>query len=259
MKSESRRYMKFGPKKRFPVFALIIFIVLIMFLSAGLLFKDRIEETGIVAKIFPKNPASAAGPKSQVPERAQKMEKSATEPVRLRESGFISRKLDDEELALELKRINNLIALDDKNANAFYNRGWLYEYKGKTEKAVKDYTRAITLAGYHADAYYNRGLIYIKQEKYELAVKDFNEVIRNRQEDADAYNNRGNAYVQMGKLEPALHDYNTALRLNPDDPDLYYNRGVVYRSLGENKKARHDFQKAAEMGHKQAGELLGRL
>lgn len=45
------------------------------------------------------------------------------------------------------------------NADAYFNRGWLYEYKGDPQLAEKDYSRAIELDKKHKDAYYNRGLL----------------------------------------------------------------------------------------------------
>ena len=73
----------------------------------------------------------------------------------------------------EIKKLNSLIAANDKNADAYYNRGWLYEHKGDLEAAEKDYSKAIALDRNHKEAYYNRGLIFIKKGKLEDAIGDF--------------------------------------------------------------------------------------
>lgn len=242
----------------------LIFIILILsgitlFLSMGLIFKDQIEkikfqDLPLIKRIQPARMNS----NSPLPKATQITENPASKPAASKgEPRALKQTLENEDLALELKRINNLIALDDQNANAFYNRGWIYEYKGKLEKAVEDYTRALTIDKGHTDAYYNRGLVYISQGEYKLAIKDFTEVIKLERGDADVYNNRGSAYMQTNEFESALNDYNTAIKISPKDADLYYNRGVVSRSMGEYGKSRQDFQKAADMGHKQARELLG--
>jgi len=157
---------------------------------------------------------------------------------------------------LEMKRLNNLINLDDKNADAYYNRGWIYEYKGDLQMAEKDYSHAIEINKTHGDAYYNRGLVLAKSKKYEQAVKDFAEVIKLNPADIDARCNRGNAYLQLGKRDLALEDYNAALKIDPNDADSYYNRGVLYLDGGEKTKAMADFQKATQLGHKRAGKYL---
>jgi tetratricopeptide (TPR) repeat protein len=201
------------------------------------------------------SPVNNQSPSSESPHTLKNSTVKADTPKR--EPRPLTQTLSNEDLSLKLKRINNLIALDNQNADAFYNRGWIYEYKGELEKAIENYTRALDIDASLTDAYYNRGLIYIRQGKYMLAITDFTEVIKQRGGDADVYNNRGNAYMQLNQFESALDDYNTAIGINPNDPDLYYNRGIIYRNRREYRKSRQDFQKAAEMGHKQARQLLG--
>lgn len=158
---------------------------------------------------------------------------------------------------LEMKKLNNLIKLGSKDADAFYNRGWLYAQKGDLQQAERDYTQAIELNPEHGDAYYNRGLAYVKMKRYAEAVNDFTQAIRLNPRAYDAYCNRGNAYHHLGKYDLALRDYNTALRINPGDSDLFYNRGIVYLAKGLRPKAIADFRKAASMGHNAARKYLG--
>jgi tetratricopeptide (TPR) repeat protein len=156
----------------------------------------------------------------------------------------------------EMKKLNGLIAASDKNADAFYNRGWLYEYKGDLQMAETDYTKAIALDKNHKDAYYNRGLIFVKRGKLEDAVKDFSEVLRLDPKSADAYCNRGNAYLQLKKPDLSLKDYDAALQIRPNDPDILCNRGVAYLEKGNKPRALDDFKKAAAAGHTKAREHL---
>jgi tetratricopeptide (TPR) repeat protein len=164
---------------------------------------------------------------------------------------------EDQEYEMEMKRLNILIEMDKKNANAFYNRGWLYEIKGDLEKAEKDYTKAIGVNKRHKDAYYNRGLVYIRMKKYEQAIEDFTEAIKLKPSSVDAYCNRGNANFELGKKDLALEDYNAALQIDPDDADLYYNRAAIHNANGEDSKATLDLKKAAELGHNKARQVLG--
>lgn len=156
----------------------------------------------------------------------------------------------------EMKKFNSLIAASDKNADAFYNRGWLYEYKGDLEMAEKDYTKAIALNKNHKEAYYNRGLIFVKRGKLEDAIRDFSEVLRLDPKSADAYCNRGNAYLQLKKPDQSIKDYDAALQIRPDDPDILCNRGIAYLKTGNKPKALDDFKKAATAGNPRAREQL---
>jgi tetratricopeptide (TPR) repeat protein len=156
----------------------------------------------------------------------------------------------------EMKKLNALLAANDKNADAFYNRGWLYEVKGDLQMAEKDYTRAIELDKKDQDAYFNRGLLFVKMKKFEEAVKDFSDVIKLDSSSADAYCNRGNAYLQLNKTDQAIQDYETALKIKPDDADILCNRGIAYLAKGNKPLALKDFRKAAATGHAKAREYL---
>ncbi|MCJ7596504.1 MAG: tetratricopeptide repeat protein [Desulfobacterales bacterium] len=156
----------------------------------------------------------------------------------------------------EIKRLNNLLKITDLNADAFFNRGWLYEYKGDLQMAEQDYSKAIQVNNRHVDAHYNRGLLFAKMKKLEQAVQDFSATLKLEPNAVDAYCNRGNANLQLGHIDLALQDYTAGLKIRPDDADLNYNRGVVYLVKGEEGKAREDFKRAAQAGHSKAKEIL---
>jgi tetratricopeptide (TPR) repeat protein len=158
---------------------------------------------------------------------------------------------------LEMRKLDNLINLGSKDADAFYNRGWLHAYKGNPQMAENDYTQAIGINTGYADAYYNRGLAYVRMKKYELAVADFTQAIKLNPRAVDAYCNRGNAKFQMGKIDLALRDLTAALKINPNDADVYYNRAVVHLAKGLKPKAMADFRKAASLGNDEAKRYLG--
>ena len=167
-----------------------------------------------------------------------------------------AKKADSLNFEFELKKINRLISVNDKNADAYFNRGWLYEYKGDLQLAEKDYSKAIELDRKNKDAYYNRGLLYTKLKKYEQAIKDFSEVMKLDANAADALCNRGSAQLQMGRIDLALADFDAGLKIKPGDPDLLYNRGLAFLAKGSKPKAMEDFNKAAQAGHSKAKDQL---
>ena len=167
-----------------------------------------------------------------------------------------AKKADSFNFDFEMKKVNSLISASEKNADAFYNRAWLYEYKGDLQLAEKDYFRAIELDRKHKDAYYNRGLLYAKMKKYEEAIKDFTEVLKLDPNAADALCNRGSAQLQLGRIDLALADFDSGLKIKAGDPDLLYNRGLAFLAKGNKPKATEDFNKAAQAGHPKAKEQL---
>ena len=167
-----------------------------------------------------------------------------------------AKKGDTLDFESELTKINSLISANDRNADAFFNRGWLYEHKGNLQLAEKDYSRAIELDRKNKDAYYNRGLLYAKMKKYAEAIKDFSEVVKLDPGAADALCNRGSAQLQLGRTDLALTDFDAGLKAKPGDPDLLYNRGLAFVAKGNKSKAMEDFNKAAQAGHPKAKDPL---
>jgi tetratricopeptide (TPR) repeat protein len=163
---------------------------------------------------------------------------------------------DAVDFELELKKINSLLSVNGRNADAYFNRGWLYEYKGDLPRAEKDYSKAVELDKKNKDAYYNRGLLYVKMKKYEEAIRDFTEVVKLDPAATDALCNRGSAQLQLGRIDLALADFDAGLKMKPGDPDLLYNRGLAFLAKGNRAKAMEDFNKAAEAGHLKAKEQL---
>jgi tetratricopeptide (TPR) repeat protein len=180
----------------------------------------------------------------------------AKEPEKSAAPAAPGKKADTLDFEFELKKMNSLISVSDRNADAFFNRGWLYEYKGDFQLAEKDYSKAIELDKKNKDAYYNRGLLYAKMKKYEEATKDFSEVLKLDPNAADALCNRGSAQLQMGRVDLALVDFDAGLKIKPGDPDLLYNRGLALLAKGNKAKAMEDFNKAAQAGHPKAKDQL---
>jgi tetratricopeptide (TPR) repeat protein len=180
----------------------------------------------------------------------------AKEPDKSAAPAAPAKKADTLDFEFELKKMNSLISVNNRNADAFFNRGWLYEYKGDLQLAEKDYSKAIELDKKNKDAYYNRGLLYAKMKKYEEATKDFSEVVKLDPNAADALCNRGSAQLQMGRIDLALADFDAGLKMKPGDPDLLYNRGLAFLAKGNKAKAMEDFNKAAQAGHPKAKDQV---
>jgi tetratricopeptide (TPR) repeat protein len=241
-----------------PVLIAFIIIGLLPFLALALAIKSQYDRmTAQMSKLGVKIPSQEQALK--MPIRKSPPRKATPPapkiPTRLSPEKEPSQK-DAVDYEPELKKINGFIKLNDKNADAFYNRGWLYLAKGDLQMAERDYSKAILLDRNHFEAYNNRGLVFFKMEKYTQAIRDFDKAIRLNPRDVDGYCNRGSSYFQWNRMDLALRDYNKGLEINPNDADLYYNRGIVFLEKGQKPEAMKDFQKAARLGHSRAREYL---
>jgi tetratricopeptide (TPR) repeat protein len=98
-------------------------------------------------------------------------------------------------------------------AEGFNNRGCLYAYINKDDKAISTLTTAIRKDRTLLDALCNRGLVYLKQKNYERAFDDFTDAIQIDHKFADAYYYRGFARKAMGDLSGSIVDYSRAIEL----------------------------------------------
>ncbi len=110
-----------------------------------------------------------------------------------------------------LKNPNNTLALRGRglaNANPSV---------GKYAEAAGDFTRllAVLPAGDPgiADAYFNRATVYLNQTPpaYDKAVPDFTAAISADQKNTRAYIGRGDAYAKLGQYPQAIQDYDVVV------------------------------------------------
>ena len=139
-------------------------------------------------------------------------------------------------------------------------------------------TQAIDINLQYADAYFNRGTIFETKGAYDLAIADFTQVIQIKPQDADAYLNRGLAYRAKEEIDNAIADYSKAIDLNPRYANAFaktaasriraraimtersrtipvnprhaaasIDRGTAYQAKGDKDRAVFDFTTAIEI------------
>lgn len=132
-------------------------------------------------------------------------------------------------------------------STALYNRARLFNELGQSAKASEDYSRSIELDPKHAEAYSNRGLIYQKGRQLDLALRDFNTALALSNGDAVYYFNRGNIYLMKLKYPLAVADYSKAIEMFPKWALAYKRRSDAYKKLGRSKLSEADTLKAREL------------
>lgn len=138
------------------------------------------------------------------------------------------------------------------------------------QKAIADYSKAISLDSKYAGAYIRRGDVYKQLGQQQLAIEDYNQAIslteqrygyRNKT-DAEAeaaYLHLGDVYQELKEHEKAIENYDKAIyghylkKINletddtdPEDAHVYLDRGDAYYELGQNHKAIDDYSEAID-------------
>lgn len=98
--------------------------------------------------------------------------------------------------------------------------------RGRTEKALKDFNRAIKIDPAHHDGYLGRADTLNTMGRFEESLEDYDKAIEIKPSLAQAYVNRGIAYSHLGQYEKAIADYEKGLELNPkiDNKPSFFQR-----------------------------------
>jgi Tfp pilus assembly protein PilF len=142
---------------------------------------------------------------------------------------------------------NHVLQLDPDNYLAYYNRGVLYQDRGKLAEAIEDYSSAVKLDPEYSEAYYNRGVSRESRGDLAGAIADYSEAIQLNQKCVEAYNNRGALRKKQGDLAGAIVDFTRAIQVRPLVPESYVNRGVIRLSQNDLQRAIQDFCGALEV------------
>lgn len=121
---------------------------------------------------------------------------------------------------------------------------WLLE--GQPERAVADFTRALTLAPNDADLLIDRARAYAMAQSWPAAEQDLSQALAQMPGRADAYLYRASARRMQEKIAAARADVEAALGLIPAaDPALrasaLLERGNLRRLTGDDAGARQDW------------------
>lgn len=168
--------------------------------------------------------------------------------VAYNDRGFIHRRMGNKELALaDFDKAIQLYGESPKAYLVYFNRGLLRCTQGCSDLAFADYNMSIQLNPNFAEAYVERGSVYDIKHRFELAIADYNKAIQLKADIPAAYNGRGWVYHQQRRLDLAIADYTTAIRLDPNYATAYCNRGVAYAAIGEYDLAIADDTKALDL------------
>lgn len=181
-----------------------------------------------------------------------------------------------------IKRLNQAVALDDRNAWFYLHRGrvfshlkdWIaasadfdravilnpyliysYEYQGdiytsigEFKEAINSYSKAIALDRGYQPTLMKRGRAYQEMGLTNRAVKDFTHLIGTDPNSPAAYLARGEALYASGAYIASAADFSKIVDLNPKDGAAYARRGQARQAAGLNDKACEDIKMACELG-----------
>jgi tetratricopeptide (TPR) repeat protein len=139
------------------------------------------------------------------------------------------------------------ISLTPGNAGLYDNRAIAYKGLGMLDRAVEDHATAIGLRPGHAPSYVGRALAYQEMGRNDASLRDFDRAIELEPSYADAYTGRGWLSMSTGNVERAMADYDRALTLDPLNPIAANDRGLGFQAQGRPDRAIEDFTAAIRL------------
>jgi TPR repeat/Tetratricopeptide repeat len=115
------------------------------------------------------------------------------------------------------------------------------------ESALREYNQAIHNAPHLAEAYCQRGSVYQAMGKSDEAIADFDRAILGDPRLASAYLQRGKMRTETGDYDDALADFGRLMLMRGNDPDLYLHRGICLAKKGLVNDAVADFHRVLKL------------
>lgn len=142
---------------------------------------------------------------------------------------------------------DKVIKKNNKNAQAFYEKGVIYTDLKEYDNAIANFGKAIQFDPALGKAYYGRAKAYIFKDDYGKAIEDCSKAISIAPKSSGGYTCRGSAYFWKGDYDKAIENCSLAIDIDPKDIAAYFNRGYAYDRKGEYDKVIEDCSKIIAM------------
>lgn len=139
-------------------------------------------------------------------------------------------------------------ALRTKNAEAIYiNRARMYKEQGVLNRAISDYTKAISVNGKNFNTYLERAVLYNKVKQTGNALADLKEVQKLKPDCAQAHQLSATVFWQLKLYIKAQSEAGLCLEIDSNYADGYFINGLIGLSQNNFEEAKDNFDKLAEL------------
>ena len=135
-------------------------------------------------------------------------------------------RLDEAEVLL-----NQTLAIDAKQGQAWLNRGLIAAGKKDFALAISHYEQAMNLNPHDAQAWSNKGLALSEMGQMDAALACMSRALELDPDRADYWSNRAVVWSEQGDMGQALADHERALKVAPDDAETQYNKALLLLRL----------------------------
>jgi len=158
-----------------------------------------------------------------------------------------------------LSDLNRSIALDGKEALAYFSRGNCRFKMIEHIESLPDFSDQLTVALENTRLSQPAGPVMSKMiSDYDLILDDYNKTLELKPEFFFGYYNKAFINLRLKEYKQALADLSRAIELEPEFAEAYYNRGLTKIFLDDIEGGALDLSKAGELGLVEAYSVIKR-
>jgi len=156
---------------------------------------------------------------------------------------------------------DRILAKDDRNHEAWNERGVALWNQGDPGKALESYEKALELEPDSLEAWINKGVAWSSMGEKDDALSCYDRALEISQESTEAWSNKGVTLFQLKRYREAERCFSQLTRFEPRDPNAWIYRGFALERMGDDPNARRCYEMVIELDphHQEAIKSLESL
>ncbi len=136
---------------------------------------------------------------------------------------------------------------NSSRAERHYKRGVRNMLKGRSAKAVEEFSKAIHYNPQYSQAFFQLASVYESEGLLEKACGAYQELIRiDPAMTTEAECRLAKVYSRLGKWQEAVACFNRVIGTNPGNAEAHYGLATIYRQRNEKERALRAYRQAVE-------------
>jgi serine/threonine protein kinase/Flp pilus assembly protein TadD len=189
--------------------------------------------------------------------RYQEMLETCDRPLQVeRNSPFYIYFLNCKGLALDglkefdsaIETFDRVIQVNPEFFDAWNNRGEAYLNLNRTQEAIADFEKAVTLDRSRSFVPLNNlGKLYLREKEYKRAIKFYEKAIEVKKDYLPALIGKGHSQRALKQYTDAISSYDRALAVNYNSFEAWYSKGLTQEAIGKYDEAINSYRRAVEI------------
>ena len=142
---------------------------------------------------------------------------------------------------------NHALTIDPNSISAYINLGGEMRIQGKTDVAIRYYSKAASLRRNVALPYWNLGDLFMQRGELDEAARSYRKVLDIDPKSVRGYQGLAAVFAKQGRYEESVALYFKALAAEPNNARVHNDFGGLLNSLGKVEKASEQFRRAVEL------------